>query len=99
MEKLLMSNTPEPVIVPTNPADLAKIKAAIQEVSNVMTMIEAKRDFIGDEVKNISETYDIPTKYVRKMVKVFHKQTFHREMEEMSDFESLYYAVTGEKAA
>lgn len=92
-----MSNVPEPIIVPTNPADLAKIKAAIQEVSNVMTMIEAKRDFISDEIKGLSETYDIPAKYVRKMVKTYHKQTFHAERSEMSDFESLYFAVTGEK--
>ena len=93
-----MSNVPAPIVVPTNPADLAKIKKALEEISGVMTMIEAKREFIGDEIKAMSENYDIPAKYVRKMVKTFHKRTFHQEASEMSDFESLYFAVTGESA-
>lgn len=84
------------VVVPTNPEDLKKIRKSLEEISNVMTMIESKRAFITDEIKAVSEKYELPQKFVRKMASAFHKQTFKQELQEMEDFERLYTQVLGE---
>lgn len=84
------------VIVPSNPEDLKKIRKSMEEISNVMTMIEAKRAFITDELKAIAEKYELPQKFVRKMARAFHTQTFKQELQEMEDFELLYTRVLGE---
>lgn len=86
------------VIVPTNPEDLKKIKSSLQEISNVMTMIEAKREFISEEIKALVENYELPAKFVRRMANAFHKQSFKQEIAETEDFERLYTQVIGETA-
>ena len=87
------------VIVPTNPEDLKKIKAALTQISDTMTIIEGHRGVISDDLKSISETYDLPAKFVRKMARAYHTQTFKKEVQEMEDFQVLYEQVMGEKAS
>lgn len=83
------------VVVPSNPADLKKIKDTLILISNEMTMIESRRALISDEIKNMAETYDLPAKYCRKMAATYHKQTFKQEVQELDEFEVLYEAVVG----
>lgn len=84
------------VIVPSNPEDRKKIKQSMQVISDEMLKMEGMRSFIGEEIKAISEKYDLPARYVRKMANAYHKQNFKKEQAEMGEFEALYIQVIGD---
>lgn len=77
----------------SNPADRKKIKDALVEISNSMTRVEAERDLIKDIVKTISDDFDIPKKYVNKMARLYHKQSFYNEQQQNDELTTLYETV------
>lgn len=85
------------VVIPSNPAERAAIKASMKEISDVMTMIEAKREFISEEIKALAEKHKLPPKFLRKMAAAYHRQTFQKEKQEMEDFETLYESIVGDE--
>jgi hypothetical protein len=82
------------VIIPSNPADQKKILDFLQEVSNSFTRIQAEKDYIKEAVDVIVEEYELPKKYVNKMARVFHKNTFQNEVAESENFQLLYENIT-----
>lgn len=74
-----------------------KIMAQIGEGSACMTRIEAERDLIKEIVKGMHEEHGVSKKAAAKMIKVYHKQSFSKEVEEQDEFQTLYETVTGEK--
>jgi hypothetical protein len=78
-----------------NPADLIKIRQALQECSNALTRTEAERDLISDIIKNTCDSYDLDKKVFRKMMGVYHKRNLNEEVQQHEDFVNLYTTVTG----
>lgn len=79
----------------SNPADRKTIRDALQEISNSMTRIEGERDYISETIKDITAKYpEVSKRVFRKMVKVYHAQTFTQEVEEHDEFETLYENIT-----
>lgn len=82
-------------IIFSNPADKKTIRDALQEISNAMTRIEGERDYIKESIKTITDRYPVISKKVfRKMIKVYHAQTYTQEVEEHEEFENLYETIT-----
>ena len=81
------------IIIPSSPKDLARIKGAMQEVSNSFTRMEAERSFIREAINELSDEVDIPKKILNKMSRVFHKQNMAEIIGELEDLESLYEGV------
>jgi len=82
-------------VIFTNPADRKTVKDALQEISNAMTRIEGERDYIKETIKTITDRYPVVSKKVfRKMIKVYHAQTYTQEVEEHEEFENLYETIT-----
>ena len=77
----------------SSPADRAKIKKMLGEVSNSMTRIEAERDLIKETIKEMSQEFNLSKRHLNRMAKVFHKQNFSREQEEHEEFEDLYTSI------
>ena len=77
----------------SNPVDRKKIKDALQEISDSMTRIEAERDLIKDIVKDVSDNFQLPKKYVNKMARIFHKQNYQITQQEQDELESLYITI------
>ncbi len=77
----------------SSPADRAKIKKMLGEVSNSMTRIEAERDLIKETIKEMSQEFNLSKRHLNRMAKVYHKQNFSREQEEHSEFEDLYTSI------
>ena len=77
----------------SSPADRAKIKKMLGEVSNSMTRIEAERDLIKETIKEMSQEFNLSKRQLNRMAKVYHKQNFSREQEEHSEFEDLYTSI------
>lgn len=86
------------VIVPTNPADQKRIRDFLQEVSNAYCRIQSEKDFIKEAVDAIVEEFELPRKYVSKMARVYHKNSYSKEVTEQEDFTILYEQITGQTA-
>ena len=77
----------------SSPDDREKIKDALQEISDSMTRIQAERDLIKDIVNEVSDTHQLPKKYINKMARIFHKQNFQITQQEQDELESLYITI------
>lgn len=77
----------------SSPADRAKIKKMLEEVSNSMTRIAAERDLIKETITEVSKEFELPKKYLNKMARTYHKQNFHTEQADHEEFESLYTTI------
>ena len=82
------------IIIPSNPAELKTIQAAIKEMSDCMIRIQSENEAMKDIVEDLAEKYELPKKYIKKMARVYHKQNFDKESVEHEDFADLYVAVT-----
>jgi len=85
------------IIIPSNPAELKTIQAAMKEMSDCMIRIDSEKEAMKDIVEDLNEKYELPKKFINKMARVYHKQSFDKESVEHEDFADLYVAVTGAK--
>ena len=76
--------------------DKKKIKGALQEASNSLTRIDAERDLVKNIMNDTSKNFQIPKKTVKKLINVYHKQNFSKEVAEHEEFETMYEQLTGE---
>jgi hypothetical protein len=76
------------------PEDKKKIFEAVREISNSLLRVEAERDLIKDIVKDISDTFQIPRKTVKKIAVTYHKQNLTQVEQEHDEFVELYDKVT-----
>lgn len=74
--------------------DRKKIFAAIREISNSFTRIEAERDLIKETVKDISDNFQIPRKVVNKIAKTYHKQNMTQVEQDHEEFVGVYEEIT-----
>lgn len=81
------------IVLPSNPSDIAAIKAAIKEISDCMLRQESERDQIKDIVAMVEEKYELPKRYVTKMAKIYHKAKYDEEVADHEDFASLYETI------
>lgn len=85
------------IVIPSNPAELKTIKDAIGEANDCMIRITAEREAIKDIVDDLAEKYELPKKFINKMIKIYHNSSFDKEASETEDFMELYTAVTKAK--
>jgi hypothetical protein len=83
------------VIIPSSPEDRKKIHAALNEGSDSLTRIAAERELIKEIIDNVSEEFDLPKKYVRKMINVHYKSSIISVNAENEQLVELYSTVTG----
>lgn len=76
------------------PEDKKKIFEAVREISNSLIRVEAERDLMKDIVKEISDTFQIPRKTVKKIAVTYHKQNLTQVEQEHDEFVELYDKVT-----
>ena len=81
----------------TNPEDRIKIKEMLDEISNSMTRVAAERDLIKETIKELSDEFQLPKKYLNKMAKIYYKKNFHIEQADQDEFESLYTTIVENK--
>ena len=77
----------------SNPADREKLLAAIKEMSNSMTRVDAEKDFQKDAIDKISDELDLEKKHVRKLAAIYHRQNFTAVQQEQEDLQELYEAM------
>jgi hypothetical protein len=91
-----MSTEQVTIVVPSSPADRAKIFSQIKEISASMTKIEGEKSVQKEIIAALAEEFDLPKKYLSKMAKTYHKQSFDQEVRASEDFSTLYETVTNQ---
>lgn len=84
------------VTIPSDPKVRKAILDVIKDISDQWLKIEGFKSYIKEAIDGASEKHEIPKKYIRKLAKAYHTQTFEREMGEMEDFSALYEAIVNE---
>lgn len=80
-------------IIPTNPADLKKIKDAVKLASDCKVRIDAENDELKAIADTLHEELEIPRAVFNRLVRVYHKQTYDKEVVENDTFEEFYEKV------
>ena len=71
-------------------ADRVKLKKVLDDVSNMMTMVEAERSAINEAINEASKNFNIDKKVLRKIAKTYHKQNFNDEVATNETFVEVY---------
>ena len=79
----------------TNPKDKEKLTAAIKEISNSMTRIDAERDFQKDAIEKVADDTGVDKKFVKKLATIYHRQTFTQVQTEQEELQGLYEDLFG----
>lgn len=82
------------IAIPSSEEDRRKIANAVREASDALIRIAAERDLMKDIVSDVSKKYNIPKKFVNRMVRTYHKSNFNEQVAEAETFETLYETVT-----
>lgn len=85
--------TAKTIIVPTNPKDLERILKAVKSASDCLIRIDSEREELKAIAELMQEELELPKKYFNKMVKVYYKASFDKEVQDQEDFQQLYEAV------
>lgn len=76
-----------------NPEDQKKLLSVIKNCSDSLVRIAAERDFMKEEIKEISKQLEIPKRLITKMVKVYYKQNYDEEVAVQDQFQTLYESI------
>lgn len=85
------------VVIPSSPADLEKIRGALQEIADAFTRMTAERELVKDIKAQLKEDFDLPPKFITKLAKTFYNQDFDSQEVEHEDFSELWEAVSKKK--
>lgn len=81
------------IVIPSNPADLKKLKEVIEEISNSMARQDGERDYQKEAIDDLSKQFEIDKKYIRQMARDHHKDTFEKKVDEQENYQQLYESV------
>lgn len=84
--------------LPTDPADLARIKNAILEAATEQQMIEDRKANIKDIRDSVKDQYELPPSLFNKLVKAHHEHKYDEMTEEHSIFELVYESILGDNS-
>lgn len=83
------------IIVPSNPADLKKLKGFIKEGSDCLLRIDAEKDALKDIADVAHEEFELPKGIIMSLIRHQHKADFEKKETEFNDFTELWDALKG----
>ena len=93
-----MSAQVSELIIPSNQADLLKIKNAMVEAEGCLLRISSERDQIKAIIDSLNEEFpSVPKKAIRKMINIHFKANLDQVVGEMDDVANLYESVSAAK--
>lgn len=82
------------IAIPSSEEDRRKINAAVTEAVDSLVRISAERELIKEIVADVSKKYNIPRKFVNRLIRTQHKANFNEQVAEAETFEILYETVS-----
>lgn len=80
-------------IIPSNPADIEKLKNGIEEIVNSMARAESEKEYQKESIDELSEKYQIEKKLIRQMASDLFKDTFDKKSNEFEVYTTLYETI------
>jgi len=81
------------IIIPSNPADLKKLRQGVEEIVNSMVRVDSEREYQKESIDELSEKFGIEKKHIRRMAVDHHKDSFDKKVGEFEDYTGLYESV------
>lgn len=78
------------ITVPSSDSDRVKLKAALVEMTNCYSKIDAQRDACKEIADEVVRQFEIPKKIVNKLARTMYKRDYATLSAENEDFELLY---------
>lgn len=79
--------------LPTNPADIEKLKKLIREGTDCETRMASEKEYKKELIADISEQFDIPKKDVGRMIKDSYANSFSKKAAQESQYQALFETV------
>lgn len=83
------------IIIPSVEKDRKEIDQYLKNASDSLTRIAAEKDHIKTIIDEVSEKFDLPKKYIRKMIKFEHDMNVELVETESNDMIELYKTIKG----
>lgn len=81
------------IIIPSNPADLKKLRDGVQEIANSLARMDSEREYQKESVAELAEKFNVDKKHIKRMAVDYHKDMFDKKMGEVEDYQQLYESV------
>ena len=75
--------------------DQNNLVKVIKEISNSMARKQGEQEYITEAIKETAKKYEMDVKVLRKICKVYFKQSLTEEIEEIEDFKITYQNLFG----
>lgn len=82
-------------VIPSDPASKKKILAAMQEISDAMTRIEAEKSYIKESISVISEEFAIKKPILNKLARFYHKDDVQDVKDKTDEVFEAFELLTG----
>lgn len=89
--------TEQALIIPSNPQDLKDLKSEIEACVDAKVRIKGEQEFISECTKALAEKFEIPRKYINKLVSTAYKLNLETVKAETESLDELYTAVMEQK--
>lgn len=89
-----MANT---FVIPSDPAARLKIKQAIKNACDALTIAASEKEEVKEIVTALYEEYKIPKAALNRLIRLQYDGTFDKKTVEEEDFQELYLAVATAK--
>ena len=81
------------IVIPSNPADIKRIKDAVKSSSDCLVRIESEKEEMKAIVELMNVDLEIPKSVFKKLVTVYHKQNYDKVVTDAEDFSEFYDKV------
>jgi hypothetical protein len=88
-----MTNATKTIIIPTNPADLKKLKGFVQEGCDCLLRIDSEKDQLKSIIETAVEEFELPKATISALIRHQHRADFEKKEVEFEDFSALWDAV------
>jgi hypothetical protein len=83
------------IIIPSVEKDKKEIDQYLKNASDSLTRISAEKDHIKTIIDELNEKFELPKKYIRKMIKLEHEMNVEMVESESNDLIELYKTIKG----
>lgn len=85
----------ETVTIPSDPHTRKEIFDVVRDISDQWYKMDGLKSIVKEAITACAEKHEIPKKYIRKLARAYHAQTFEKEQQENGDFAALYEVIVG----
>lgn len=80
-------------VLPSNPADVEKIKVAVDQMVDSLVRQAAEKEHFNDIRERLAEEFDMPKNLSAKLAKAFYLVDFDKTVAQIAEFTEVFEAL------